>query len=121
MQAYPLLLLAVVKFLPESPRWFMDKNRVEDASNSLQGIFGEEAGKERAKELVEIHEQEQKEKKVGYVGMLTPGNTQFHPTIITIMGQVNQALTGYGCVSVYGPQIFEVISSTQLIHAYIYQ
>lgn len=31
------------------------------------------------------------------------------PTILTIMGQVNQALTGYGAVSVYGPQIFELL------------
>ena len=29
--------------------------------------------------------------------------------MITVMGQVNQALTGYGAVSVYGPQIFELL------------
>jgi hypothetical protein len=28
--------------------------------------------------------------------MFTPGHAQFHPTMITIMGQINQALTGYG-------------------------
>jgi len=27
----------------------------------------------------------------------------------TVMGQVNQALTSYGAVSVYGPQIFELL------------
>lgn len=27
--------------------------------------------------------------------------------MLTIMGQINQALTGYGAISVYGPQIFE--------------
>jgi hypothetical protein len=43
--------------------------------------------------------------------MITPSHDQFHPTIITIMGQVNQALTGYGAVSVYGPQIFEVCAA----------
>lgn len=41
--------------------------------------------------------------------MLLPGRSQFHPTIVTIMGQINQALTGYGAVSVYGPQIFELL------------
>ena len=46
---------------------------------------------------------------VGYMDMLTPGHDQFHPTIITIMGQVNQALTGYGAVSVYGSQIFGLL------------
>jgi hypothetical protein len=28
--------------------------------------------------------------------------------MVTVMCQVNQALTGYGAVSVYGPQIFGV-------------
>jgi hypothetical protein len=34
---------------------------------------------------------------VSYKDMLTPGHAQFHPTMLTIMGQINQALTGYGC------------------------
>lgn len=41
--------------------------------------------------------------------MIWPGSKQFHPTMVTVMGQVNQALTGYGAVSVYGPQIFELL------------
>lgn len=34
--------------------------------------------------------------------MFTPSHDQFHPTMLTVMGQVNQALTGYGAISVYG-------------------
>ena len=41
--------------------------------------------------------------------MLLPKGPQFHPTVVTVMGQVNQALTGYGAVSAYGPQIFEFL------------
>lgn len=41
--------------------------------------------------------------------MLLPSGSQFHPSMVTVMGQVNQALTGYGAVSVYGPQIFELL------------
>lgn len=41
--------------------------------------------------------------------MFTPSHAQFHPTMLTVMGQVNQALTGYGAISVYGPQIFELL------------
>lgn len=37
--------------------------------------------------------------------MFTPSHAQFHPTTLTVMGQINQALTGYGAVSVYGPQV----------------
>jgi len=49
------------------------------------------------------------DEKIGYSDILIPGGLQFHPSIVTIMGQVNQALTGYGAVSVYGPQIFELL------------
>jgi len=68
----------------------------EDARKKLDG-------------LIEDTKQEGDEK-VTYKDMFTPSHAQFHPTMITIMGQVNQALTGYGAVSVYGPQIFQVSS-----------
>jgi MFS family permease len=106
MQVYPVLLMAVVERLPESPRWFIFHDRHDDAKKALDDIYGDE-GKEKLDELLEQHEKE-KDVKVGYLDMLTPGHEQFHPTMVTVMCQVNQALTGYGAVSVYGPQIFEV-------------
>jgi MFS family permease len=110
MQIYPLGLLAFIKELPESPRWFIYHDREEDAKASLADIMGDEDVDPKCKELVESHKQEQDSgASVGYIDMLTPGHDQFHPTVITIMGQVNQALTGYGAVSVYGPQIFELL------------
>jgi MFS family permease len=110
MQIYPLGLLAFIKELPESPRWFIYHDREEDAKASLADIMGDEDVDPKCKELVESHKQEQDSgASVGYIDMITPGHDQFHPTVITIMGQVNQALTGYGAVSVYGPQIFELL------------
>lgn len=106
MQVYPVLLMIFVERLPESPRWFIFHDREDDAKKSLEGLYGDEA-KGKLDELLEQHEKE-KDENVGYWDMLTPGHAQFHPTIVTIMCQVNQALTGYGAVSVYGPQIFEV-------------
>lgn len=106
MQVYPVLLMAFVERLPESPRWFIFHDRQDDAKSALEDIYGDE-GEEKLKELLEQHEKE-KDEKVGYFDMLTPGNPQFHPTMVTVMCQINQALTGYGAVSVYGPQIFEV-------------
>lgn len=61
------------------------------------------------KELTEAHEQEQRDGMMTYVDMLILGRDQWHPTVVTIMGQINQALTGYGAVSVYGPQIFVLL------------
>lgn len=106
MQVYPVLLMALVERLPESPRWFIFNEREEDAKKALENIYGEDA-KAQFDDLVEQHEKE-KDESVSYLDMLKPSNPQFHPTMVTIMCQVNQALTGYGAVSVYGPQIFEV-------------
>jgi MFS family permease len=95
MQVYPLSLLAIFEQLPESPRWFMFHERKDDAKKSLNRIYGEGDGKHKFEELSEAAEQEEGES-VGYKDMFNPKHPQFHPTVITIMGQVNQALTGYG-------------------------
>lgn len=110
MQVYPVLLMAFVERLPESPRWFIFNDRTDDAKAALDDIYGDE-GKAKFEELVEQHEKE-KDESVGYLDMVAPGHPQFHPTMVTIMCQINQALTGYGAVSVYGPQIFEASSPT---------
>jgi len=95
MQIYPVSLLLIFERLPESPRWFMFHDRKEDAQKSLVGILGEEDGKKKMEELEESAKQSS-ESSVGYTDMFNPKHPQFHPTMITVMGQVNQALTGYG-------------------------
>lgn len=103
MQVYPLALLAVTETLPESPKWFIYNERNEEARAALLDIYSDEDGEGERKfdELRERHDKEVNEP-VSYWDMFTPGHAQFHPTIITIMVQINQALTGYGAVSVYG-------------------
>ena len=107
MQVYPLMLIAFVKILPESPRWLVYNGWEYDAQNALNDIWGNE-GDAKLDELLDIHEQEKDLESMSYLDMVSPSNPQFHPTMIVIMGQINQALTGYGAVSVYGPQIFQV-------------
>jgi MFS family permease len=106
MQVYPVLLMAFVEHLPESPRWFIFNDKKDEAQAALKEIYGEDSD-QKFDELIEAHEKEEGET-VGYLDMLSPSHPQFHPTMVTIMCQINQALTGYGAVSVYGPQIFEV-------------
>ncbi|KAF2262317.1 general substrate transporter [Lojkania enalia] len=117
MQLYPVLLMGFVERLPESPRWFVYHGRENDAQAALNDIYGNE-GDKRFDELMDSHERE-KGQHVGYLDMLTPGQPQFHPTVITIMGQINQALTGYGAVSVYGPQIFELLGFPTRLAEYL--
>ena len=108
MQIYPVLLLASISRLPETPRWFIFHQRRNDAKGALTDIYGEKDMKEKFDELIKAHEEESSHS-IGYSDMLLSGGEQFHSTTVTVMGQVNQALTGYGAVSVYGPQIFELL------------
>lgn len=109
MQIYPALLFAVANLLPETPRWCVLHGDNERAKRSIKRVFGEEQVEPRIDELVAAHKKEQEEGRTSYWDMLWPGGSQFHPTVVTVMGQVNQALTGYGAVSVYGSQIFELL------------
>jgi MFS family permease len=109
MQVYPALLFAVSSLLPETPRWCVLHGDNERARRSIKRVFGEDQVEDRANELIRAHKKEEEEGTTTYADMLWPGGSQFHPTVVTVMGQVNQALTGYGAVSVYGPQIFELL------------
>lgn len=108
MQLFPILLLSVISQLPETPRWFMSQERKADARKALESIHGKDIATSKLEDLVKAHNEES-DKAITYADMLLPGRPQFHPTMVTIMGQINQALTGYGAVSVYGPQIFELL------------
>lgn len=109
MNIFPLALMSLIQLLPESPRFLIYQDREEDAEGALKKIYGDDSDdyKSKLKELKEAHDKEPSG--VSYKDMLTPGHDQFHPTFLTILAQVNQALTGYGSISVYGPQIFELL------------
>ncbi|KAI5250311.1 general substrate transporter [Aureobasidium subglaciale] len=120
MQVYPVLLMSFIGILPESPRWLVSHDRKDDAKAALAKIYGEDQAQETLDNLVESNDNESS-KNVSYTDMLTPGHAQFHPTMVTVMGQINQALTGYGAVSVYGPQIFELLGFETRMSEYLTQ
>lgn len=108
MQVFPLALMILIRVLPESPRFFIYHDKEEDAQKALTVIYGEEDSQKQLDQLKESHDKEP-DANVSYADMLSPSHDQFHPTVLTIMAQVNQALTGYGAISVYGPQIFQLL------------
>lgn len=118
MQVYPVLLLAFIYRLPETPRWSISKQKEDGAKEALVDIYGEDEAKSKFDELKSAYEEESG-KPVNYSDMIFPSGSNFHPTIITVMGQVNQALTGYGAVSVYGPQIFQLLGFRVRISEYL--
>ena len=93
MNVFPLALLVFISELPESPRWFVFKEKDEDAKEALGQIYDENDVDGELKDLQKARD-EASSHKIGYTDMLIIGGSQFHPTVLTIMGQVNQALTG---------------------------
>lgn len=100
MQIFPAVLMMTLSRLPETPRWLMSKDRKEDAQEALEDLFGKSQESEDRLKEIELAQENESDAKVGYGDMLLPGGSHFHPTMVTLMGQVNQALTGYGAVSV---------------------
>ena len=120
MQVYPVLLMLFIYRLPESPRWLISHDRKDDAHEALVEIYGKEDAQSQLDELTKAADQESSQS-IAYSDMLWPSGKAFHPTAVTIMGQVNQALTGYGAVSVYGPQIFGLLGFGVRMSEYLTQ
>lgn len=118
MQIYPVLLLSFIYRLPETPRYLISHGREQDADNSLKDIYGDEGAKAKLEELKSASEEDSGHS-VYYKDMISPSGSHFHPTMVVVMGQVNQALTGYGAVSVYGPQIFELLGFENRVSEYL--
>jgi Sugar (and other) transporter len=100
--------MSFISRLPESPRYFMSKEQKYEAQKVLEELWSRKDAKSKLDDLQEAQDNESNAK-VGYKDMLLPSGSQFHPSMVTAMGQINQALTGYGAVSVYGPQIFQLL------------
>ncbi|KAL8796435.1 MAG: hypothetical protein Q9182_007381 [Xanthomendoza sp. 2 TL-2023] len=120
MQVYPVLLLTFIYRLPESPRWFIFHEREDDAHVALVEIYGKDEADSQLDDLKQAAKEESAHS-IGYSDMIFPNGQQFHETMVTVMGQVNQALTGYGAVSVYGPQIFQLLGFDTATSEYLTQ
>ena len=89
MQVYPVLLLSFIYRLPETPRWLISKDREDGAREALADINGEDEADKKLDDLKSAVEDESS-KPIHYKDMLSPWGAQFHPTILTIMGQVSR-------------------------------
>ena len=88
MQCFPILLMAIIELLPESPRWLLFHDRRGEAATSLKDIYPDSTDESLKLQLDGLVKSSQQEEKVTYLKMITPSHPQFHPTMVTIMGYV---------------------------------
>lgn len=119
--AWPLILGIGIIFLPESPRYAYRMGRVEEAKRTMTKLYGvSENHRLVAEEISDMREKLEEEKAAGKAGIfeIFTGPRMFYRTILGIVLQSLQQLTGANFIFYYGNTIF---SSTGLNNSYVTQ
>ena len=83
MQVFPILLMSVSSRFPESPRFLVMHDRIEDAKTALNAVYPD---KDRVNQNLELLQSNKKEEEhVSWAQMFIPGEVQFHACMMTIM------------------------------------
>ncbi|PMD58830.1 general substrate transporter [Hyaloscypha bicolor E] len=117
--AWALVLAIGLVFLPESPRYFVKKGRVEEAAKALASVRGQPIDSEYIQdELAEIVANFEYEQSVipqtSYIGgwtncfsgSLSDGSSNLRRSILGIMMQMMQQLTGINFIFYFGNVFF---------------
>lgn len=104
VQAIPAMLFFVALFVvPESPRWLISKNRIEDARHVLTKIGGQVYGD---RELASIRESFNTHQEQVKLSVLLE-KRYFLPVTLGVLVAVFSQVTGYNSLLYYAPLIFK--------------
>jgi len=111
-ECLPILALAVgLMFIPESPRWLVERAQKENALDILTRINGPEIAAVEVREIHESIELEKEQKSVSYGELFLPGVRT--AMIIAIGLAILQQFSGGMPLSMYAPIIFKKAGFTQ--------
>jgi MFS transporter, SP family, arabinose:H+ symporter len=104
VQAIPAMLFFVALFVvPESPRWLISKNRIEDARHVLTKIGGQVYGDNELASIRESFNTHQEQVKLSVL----LEKRYFLPVTLGVLVAVFSQVTGYNSLLYYAPLIFK--------------
>ncbi|CAE7234353.1 ywtG [Symbiodinium natans] len=107
LQAFPAVVLLVgMFFLPRSPRWLVQKGRINEAQDVLVKLRGEKEAQRELKDIVQSW-QETGQDEVSW-GELATGRTK-QLLMVGIALQLLQQLVGMNALMYFGPRIFRTL------------
>lgn len=102
----PTIIASGIWFVPESPRWLLQKGRVEEARKSLgllrQGSARYASEADIDDEFAELQKQLERESEKGSFMEMFRGRTNLKRTLIVVIINFFQQASGQGFVSQYG-------------------
>lgn len=111
-----VLLLAGIFFQNESPRWLVEKNRIEDAAKALAKVRGKSvedpAVIQELDEIINDFNGHEKMSMVAQVKAACSDKRMFYQSSFAIILMFWQQWTGTNSINYYAPQIFQQIGLT---------
>ncbi|KAK9427138.1 general substrate transporter [Lipomyces doorenjongii] len=111
----PVIYLCGLPFLPESPVWYLKKNREADARKALKRLFGSQADIDaRIKTIREELQQQEGESEIGGQGTWKSifSRENRSRTLVAILGLQVQNFSGGYFANTYQTYYFELIGQT---------
>ncbi|RSL41019.1 hypothetical protein CEP54_015945 [Fusarium duplospermum] len=101
----PVILLGLLPFIPESPRWLLSKDRPDKAFESLQRLRGKLAENDIRLEMAEIQADQANASKGSWSEVFDNHNRL--RTVIAIIAMFGQQITGQAFVNQYSATFYQ--------------